>query len=315
MLLAALLALADPTLVVVNKADHTVSVIDAASGRPLATLPTGHGPHEVAVSADGRWAVVTDYGTQVPGASVTVVDLGNLTVARTIRLDAWPRPHGARFLPDNVTVAVTSEVGQAVVLVDVIEGRVVGSARTGQAASHMVAVSPDGKTAYTANIMPGTLSAMAIGGDPAEARTLKVGVMTEAIGLTPDGRSAWLGSNTTGKVFVVDLARWVVVDSVQTSGFPYRIAFTPDGATALVTNPEADQVQLVDAWSRRTLATVPMPGGALGVAVTPDGRTAWITLAGANEVVALDLKTRSVVRRIPTGAGPDGVAVVNRPSK
>jgi len=315
MLLAVLLALAEPTLVVVNKADHTVSVIDVASGRALATLPTGHGPHEVATSADGRWAVVTDYGTQVPGATLTVVDLRKLAVARTIRLDAYPRPHGARFLPDNVTVAVTSEVGRAVVLVDVVEGRIVGSAHTGQAASHMVAVSPDGKTAYTANIMPGTLSAVSLGGDPAEPRILPVGPMTEAISLSPDGRSAWLGSNTTGKVFVVDLARWMVVDSLQTRGFPYRIAFTPDGAMALITNPEADQLQLVDAWSRRTLATIAMPGGALGVTVAPDGRTAWITLAGADEVVALDLASRTVTRRMATGAGPDGVAIVDRESR
>jgi YVTN family beta-propeller protein len=314
MLLPLLLALAvpDPALVVVNKTEHSVSVIDLATGRNLVTLPTGHGPHEVAASADGRWAVVTDYGSQTPSASLTVVDLTTLQVARTIRLDSWPRPHGIWFLADNITVAVTSEVSQAVVLVDVVEGRVVGTAPTGQAASHMVAVSPDGRNAYTANINPGTLSALKIGGDPVAAKTLRVGTQTEAINLTPDGRQVWIGSNNTGKVYVVELARWAVVDSIQTSGFPYRIAFTPDGGTAIVTNPQADQVQLVDTRTREKLATVPMPGGALGVAVSPDGATAWITLAGANEVAELDLKTRAVVRRIPTGAGPDGVAYVVR---
>jgi len=306
------LALADPTLVVVNKAESSVSIIDLATGRNLATLPTGSSPHEVATSADGRWAVVTDYGSQVPGASLTVVDLRALTVARTIRLDAYPRPHGAAFLPDNITVAVTSEVSRAVVLVDVVEGRIVGSAPTGQAASHMLALSPDGKTAYTANINPGTLSAMAIGGTPAEARSLKVGTMTEAINIAPDGRHVWMGSNNTGKVFVVDVAAWTVVDSLQTAGFPYRIGFTPDGSTAIITNPQQDEIQLVDARTRRKRATIAMPGGALGISVAPDGKVAWITLAGTGEVAELDLKTHAVIRRLAAGGGPDGIAYARR---
>ncbi|HEY7893852.1 MAG TPA: hypothetical protein VIC24_03010, partial [Gemmatimonadaceae bacterium] len=44
------------TIVTSNMNDNTASVIDAASGRVLATLPTGTGPHEVAISHDGRWA-------------------------------------------------------------------------------------------------------------------------------------------------------------------------------------------------------------------------------------------------------------------
>ncbi len=310
MILATLLlcTLSDPALVVVNKTDNSVSIIDLASGKALATLPTGPGPHEVATSADGRWAVVTDYGAQVPGTSLTVVNLATLSVARTIPLDTWPRPHGVRFLADNITVAVTSEVGQVVLLVDIVEGRTVASAKTGQAASHMVAVAPGGQTAYTANIMPGTLSAVPIAGAGGELRTLKVGVMTEAISLTPDGRQVWMGSNTTGQVYVVDLERWAVVDSVQTSGFPYRIAFTPDGALALVTNPEFDRIQFIETKSRRKMGVVSLPGGALGIAISPDGATAWITLSGANEVAELNLQTRGITRRLATGAGPDGIA-------
>ena len=50
------------TLVVSNMNDHTATVIDAATGRVHATLPTGEGPHEVAVSHDGRTALVSNYG-------------------------------------------------------------------------------------------------------------------------------------------------------------------------------------------------------------------------------------------------------------
>ena len=50
------------TLVVVNKGGANVSVVDVGSGVVLATLPTGDGPHEVALSPDGTTAVITDYG-------------------------------------------------------------------------------------------------------------------------------------------------------------------------------------------------------------------------------------------------------------
>ncbi len=90
---------------------------------------------------------------------------------------------------------------------------------------------------------------------------VKVGTQTEAIAASPDGRTVWLGSNTTGRVFVVDLAAHRVIDSVQTSGFPYRIGFTPDGKTAIVTNPRSDEVWLIDAVTRarkvRVVATAP----------------------------------------------------------
>ena len=41
------------TLVVTNKTPSTATIVDVASGRTLATLPTGTTPHEIVVSSDG----------------------------------------------------------------------------------------------------------------------------------------------------------------------------------------------------------------------------------------------------------------------
>lgn len=303
----------DTVLVVTNKPASTVSLIHLSSARILATLPTGPNPHETATSPDGRWAVTTDYGAQVPGSSLTVVDLGGRKVARTIEL-AHTRPHGIAFLPDSRTVAVTTETGRAVLLIDVITGEYQSEYGTGQPVSHMLALGREGRVAYTANIGPGTISRVDLTG-PGEARVLKVGTQTEAIALTPDNRQAWMGSNNTGKVYVVDVVDWRVTDSLQTSGFPYRIAFTPDGALALVTNPMSDEVHLFDAGTRSRLGTIRVhgstgdPGQPLGVAVSPDGRTAWVTLGATSEVAELDLITHSVRRHLAAGPGPDGIAL------
>jgi YVTN family beta-propeller protein len=279
-------------------------------GTLRALIPTGEGPHEAAVSGDGRWAVATDYGAAGPGGStLTVVDLRTAELARRIMLP-YVRPHGAKFLPDHQTLVVTAERDGKVVLVDVSTGNVTGELSTGQRVSHMVSLSPDGLTAYTANIADGTLSIIPMGGAP--PTIVRVGTQTEAINTAPDGRTVWLGSNNTGKVFVVDVAAARVVDSVQTSGFPYRIDFTPDSRLALVTNPEADAVQLIDAGTRRIIKGVSTGSGSqpFGIAMDPGGRRAWITLRGSGEVVEMSLPDGALGQRWSTGpgSGPDGIA-------
>jgi hypothetical protein len=171
-ILAAALALAAPSdvLVVVNQDASTVSVISLETGATLVTLPTGVGPHEAAASDDGRLAVVTNYGAQQGGNSLTVVDLGSLSVARTVDLGEYRRPHGIVFLPDNRRVAVTSETSGMVLVVDVTTGRIVSARPTAQEGSHMVVAARDGRRAFTANIRSGSMTALDLdSGEPRSA--------------------------------------------------------------------------------------------------------------------------------------------------
>jgi len=124
-------ATASGTVIVANMGDNTATLLDVASRRVVATLPTGNGAHEVAVSHDGRWAVVSNYGVRgAPGNSLTVIDVPAATVARTIDLGEFKRPHGSAFLPGDSLFVVTSEVSKAIVLVNFAAGTVAGSIPT-----------------------------------------------------------------------------------------------------------------------------------------------------------------------------------------
>src|SRR3982750_1677015 len=79
------------TVIVTNKTPSTATVIDVASGRTLATIPTGAGPHEIVVSSDGLTAVVSDYSGPPPGRTLTVIDLAAMKVVRTIDMGIHPR--------------------------------------------------------------------------------------------------------------------------------------------------------------------------------------------------------------------------------
>ena len=295
------------TVVVANKQANTVSLLSAADGSVVATLPVGVGPHEVATSSDGRWAVVTNYGDgQSAGSSLSLIDLQARTVARTLPLGEYRRPHGVAFLPGDRKVVVTSEVNRVLLVVDLTSGAVEAAIPTGQRASHMVALSANGKRAYTANIVEGTVTEIDVEGRK-QGRVLQVAPMVEGIALSPDGKQLWVGSNQAHTVSVVDTEKWAVDGTFAAPGMPYRIAFTPDGRRAVVTAPMAGVIRVIDVATRIERAAVPA-ASAVGVTMSADGAFAYVTLQDSNQLAVVDLERGTLAATYSVGAGPDGVA-------
>src|SRR5690242_5650762 len=216
------------TIIASNMRDNTATIIDAASGKVLATVPTGEAPHEVATTHDGKWAVVSNYGNRErPGNSLTVIDLTTLAVARTIDLGEYRRPHGMAFFPGDTTVAVTSEVSRAVLLVDFRSGRVIGTVPTNGRASHMLAMSAAGDEMFTTNIVDGSISRLDVATQKAK-KVIPVAKMVEGIAASPDGRQVWVGSNADSIVVVIDARAGQAVDTLRGFGIPYRMAVSRD---------------------------------------------------------------------------------------
>ncbi|HSK10217.1 MAG TPA: hypothetical protein VK911_11635, partial [Vicinamibacterales bacterium] len=94
LLTAALGVAQSPALLVVNKSENSLAVLDPASGKVVTRVATGDGPHEVALSADGRTAFVTNYGAQTPGSSLSVIDVASGKETRRVDLGPLRRPHG-----------------------------------------------------------------------------------------------------------------------------------------------------------------------------------------------------------------------------
>lgn len=308
------------TVVVSNMNDNTAMIVDVAGGRVIATLPTGEGPHEVAVSHDGRWAVVSNYGVRgKPGGSLTVIDITKRRVARTIDLAPHQRPHGMAFFPGDSVLAVTSEASKAVLLVDLRTDRVNGTLPTTARASHMLGMSRTGDRIVTANIADSTISVL----DPMHANDVQlihVAAQPEGIALSPDGATVWAGSNRDSVVVVADTRRAQPVDTLRGFGLPYRLAFSPDGAVVVITDPVHANVRVFDATTRRErfsiaiprdslVATAEIPGSPSpeGVAVSSDSRWAFVTLQGRNRLATIDLARGVIISLIPIGNWSDGV--------
>jgi YVTN family beta-propeller protein len=314
---------AQGVLVAGNKPTNTVTLVDIASGKTLATLPTGLGPHEAATSGDGKWAVVTDYGTgPAPGSSLTVVDVAARSVARKVDLGEYRRPHGVRFLPGDSLVAVTVEANEAVLVVHLASGTVRRTIKTNQATSHLVTLRGDGQVGYTSNIRGNSITEVNF--VTGATRSLPVGDQPEGIGARPDGRDVWVGSNTGGTISVVDVASWRVAATINVGERPYRVSFTPDGKIAIASLTASSRVRLYDAATRAELATIDIAGtssatdlargGAqpVGIAYSSDSRTAYVACQGIDAVAIIDLVSRRVVKTVAVGPGPDAVAVAER---
>lgn len=293
------------TAVVANQQSGSASVIDLASGRSVA-VPVGAGPHEAAISPDGHTAVVTIYGTQVPGNGLAVIDLRSTSVVRTIDLGMFVRPHGVAFIgPDRVVI--TSEATRRVVLANVATGAVEADIPTEAGGSHMLGVAADARRAWTANVQSGGVSEIDLVARR-YVRQIAVAPMTEGVAVTPDGREVWVGSNSLGTVSVVDTERGSVVATIAALGFPYRIGISPDGRLAAVCDPQGGRVHVVDVATRKVLGAFEGLASPRGVHIGPDSRTAMITLNGESSVAVVDLRELRLIAKAPVGASPDGVA-------
>lgn len=293
------------TLLVLNKQGDDANFVDLASGRIIATVPTGVGPHEVVISSDGATAVGTDYEGEV--GSLTVFDIPGAAVVRTIDLAPYTRIHGIVFLPGDSLVAVTAERDGAVLIVRVDDGEITGVIPTEAAGSHMVAVTADGETFWTGDMGSNTVTELSRA-TGAKVRSLAAPDVPEAINVTPDGSRVFAGSNGTGRVTVFDTADGSSRTVAEGFGWPYRMFLTPGVGQLIVPDLRGEVLRFFDGATYEELGSIPFTGQApQGLTLHGDGRHLFLSLSGAGRVAIVDIEARSVVGHLPAGSGPDGV--------
>ncbi len=296
-------------LVVLNKEDATLVTVDPSSGKILGTVPTGEGPHEVAVSSDGKTAFAANYGAQTPGSSISVIDLQAMKEVRRFDVSPLRRPHGVFFADDKVYY--TAETNRLIARYDPASNQTDWLLGTGQAGTHMVHVSPDGSRMFTANIGSDSISIVERGPNPQawNVTAVPVGKGPEGFDVSPDGRELWAAHSRDGGVSIVDVASKKVTATIDAgTKRSNRLKFTPDGKVVLISDLDAGDLVIVDVASRKVSKRLPLGRAPEGILIPPDGGVAYVAVAGDNNIAVVDLKTLDVTKRIETGRGPDGMA-------
>jgi YVTN family beta-propeller protein len=191
----------NPALLVLNKGEANLAIVDPATLKVVAKVPTGNGPHEVAT--DGKLAFVANYGDQTPGNSLSVIDLATQKELRRVDLGGLRRPHG--IVAQGGKVYFTVELNKLVARYDPQTDKVDWLMGTGQEITHMLVMNKDASAIFTANILGDSVTALQqIPGQRGwQATHIAVGKGPEGIDISPDGGEVWVAHSKDGGISII----------------------------------------------------------------------------------------------------------------
>jgi YVTN family beta-propeller protein len=297
---AAASAGAAPRVFVGNWAGESVSAINSQTngvvGEPI---PVGENPASIAVTPNGRYAYVTNRES----GTVSVINTQTLQpVGKAIPVGVQPEevaisPDGTRAY---VAVYGSKDVAVISTATNVVIGRVeVDSEPTG------VAVTPSGASVWVAEPGAGAVEVINAATDKVVGSPIEVGGRPETIAFTPDGKTAYLAGELTGKgeadepaeeVFAVGTGTRLVTP-IKVGLKPFGIAVTPDGSKVFVANPALGTVSVISTASNQVVGEIPVggePEGPYEVAITPDGKTAYVSVYKTGEIRQISVQTNQL---------------------
>jgi DNA-binding beta-propeller fold protein YncE len=300
-------------LLIANKGPNSVGLIDPLRRQQVAEIAEGGiTGHEIAASRDGRFAYVPIYGNSgvgqpgTDGRNMVVIDLAARKVVGNVDFGKGVRPHCPVWGPNDL-LYVTTELEQSIKIIDPATLKIVGSVPTGQAQSHMLAITHDGHRGYTANVGPGTVSVL----DLDARRTLQiipVAGQIQRISLSMDDSMVFTSDVTKPQLAVIDTTTNKLKTWVQLPGLGYGTAPTRDGKWLIVALPLIHKVAAINLQTMTVEHTLDVPSRPQEVLIRPDNQVAYVSCDQSSKVAIVNLSTWQVDGLIDAGEGADGLA-------
>ena len=308
-------------MIVVEKGLPGATIFDSDTDTPICDTHVGiMSPHEAAFSLDGRVAYIPIYGSTnegVAGINEHAIDFfstADCSKLATLDTGNYLRPHGV-WVGESGTLYVTSEIAQSVLIVDPAQHKIIGTIPTGSEWTHMLAVMPDEKVAFTSNVRSKTISVLDITNRKI-ARTIATSSNNHRMTLSPDHK--WfVTSLEEGKVlffrtsdyaldFSVNVDGWAFVGKFGAEGFYYEMGSgSPRDSKSWGTGPM--RVWKIDPAGRRVVATSTedLGAGTGSLEINPFNHRMYVSAMNDNQVDVLDPTTLKLLKRIPTKETPD----------
>jgi YVTN family beta-propeller protein len=251
-----------------------------------------------------------------------LIDVTAAEVVKTIDLGEYKKPHGVEWIDDE-RAAVTVEDSRALIVVDVGKGEVIQAIGTEQEVSHMVALDPGGRRAYTANIGSGSITVIDLAQGLLE-RNIVTGSGAEGIAVSASGAQVWVTNRAADTVTVLNAETFETIKEISSKGFPIRATATPQGQV-LVTRARAGDLVIYDTETLQEIRTVAFDLSSIaaagrlfgdrfgdssvpiGVIVDGTGEHAFVAHANADIITEINLATGEVIRPLYAGKEPDGM--------
>jgi YVTN family beta-propeller protein len=176
----------------------------------------------------------------------------------------------------------------------------------------MVAVTPDAKRAFVANIGSGTVSVIDLAAGK-KIRDITTGGKPEGIAVTPDGKQLWVGDLDAPRVQAFDTTSYVRLAEVAVPPVAIRVLASPDGKWIATSNIAAGSISLIDPARLKVARTITVSGeqaaGQVTLLFSPDGTRLYAAETGRDQVAEIDVASGKLLRRIPAGKNGDGLAI------
>jgi YVTN family beta-propeller protein len=312
------------TLYVVNKVSKSVVVFDLFEGKQIKELPMEIEPHEATTLTNPNRVIVTNYGSlDVGGKSITVINANTNTIEETISIGKSLRPHGIISLPQSNKVAVVTDTGNDLSIVNVETGVLEKQISTQQDLSHLLVHHPLKPIIYVANIKSGSVSVIDIELDSV-VKIINCSKKSEGIDITKDGSEIWVTNIEENFISVINTETYKITDRIETGKEPLRLKFSIDGKYCLVSNSSDGTVSVYDSKTKKRITNISIPGKKniiekvlyhtprpVGILMHPNGLYAFVSNFTASRVEVIDMQNFTIVSSIKVGKMPDGLAFVN----
>ncbi|HWK41170.1 MAG TPA: YncE family protein [Croceibacterium sp.] len=297
-------------LIVANKRGNSVSRIDLASGAETHRTPSCDNPHELAVSPDRRHVALACYS----GESLELFETAGLRPVGRIALGQGARPHGLVWHSGGTIVASAEGRGSIfTVEAPLSESPVVKEIGSGAPGPHLVAVDSAGTTVWGTIVASGVVVRYDLSTGRETARS-ELGGRTEAIALSPDEKSLWVGANESGKVYRLNPDTLEVEAELDAGRMPIRLAVHPRGGRVVSSNMGDGGLSVIDTTTNEVIRSPRVSGemgaGQVTLVFSADGARLYAAETMRDTVAEIDFESGAVLRRLPSGAGGDGLAVM-----
>jgi len=240
----------------------TVSVVRIGDKQIVRRIDVPGAVHHVAVSPDGRFAVVTHPDED----SISAIDLRSYRVVATVNTGSVP--NYAAFARDGGTLYVSNAGAATVSVVDVGRWTVKGHIAVGDAPEHVV-LAPDGDTLYVNNVNDGTVSVVSLGqGKP--VRTIPVGSVPHGLDVSEDGKTLFVTAMGDDKVVAVTVATGNQ-RGITLAPAPYHLAVIRGTGKLYVSSADKPKAWVIDQRDLRVLGEIAIGGKGHQLAQRPQG--------------------------------------------
>jgi YVTN family beta-propeller protein len=262
-----------------NEAESVLDVVNRESGAIHKKIPLSGHPNNIAVTKDGGRVLVGIHA--LPGA-VDVIDASSLTLAKTIPVNG--PIHNIYVTPDGKYAVAGSIESKLATVIDLQTDQVAWEVKFDNGVRPMAFdTNPDGSTkrifAQLSNLNGFAVVDFASRAEVARIKLpdqpggyggaeVRLNTPSHGIGVSPDGKSLWVGSTVANAVFEyslpdLKLGGYCSLPNVYppnhapTGSVPEWITFTPDSKFVYVSNSGARSVSAIDAKTLQIVAVIP----------------------------------------------------------